>query len=36
VAQQIARTQRLLKIFARISLGLIAVAALAMAIARYL
>jgi uncharacterized membrane protein len=36
VAQEIARTQRLLKIFARTSLGLIALAALAMAIGRYL
>jgi hypothetical protein len=36
VAAEIARTQRLLKIFARTSLALIAVAALTMAIARYL
>lgn len=34
VAQEIARTQRLLKMFARISLGLIAVAAICMAAGR--
>jgi uncharacterized membrane protein len=36
LAQEIARTQRRLKIFARVSFGLIAVAALTMAIGRYL
>jgi uncharacterized membrane protein len=36
LAQEIARTQWLLKIFARVSFGLIAVAALAMATGRYL
>ena len=36
LAQEIARTQRLLKIFARVSFTLIAVAALTMAIGRYL
>jgi hypothetical protein len=36
VSEQIARTQRLLKIFSRISLALIAVAALFMATGRYL
>ena len=36
LAQEIAQTQRLLKILARVSLGFIAIAALCMAVGRYL